>query len=98
MSVIDINKLKNADMHELLRLAYLMDSESVKRAYQKVGVTVDSEDDLEALANLHYSRGDIAGVLKDSLGRPVRFSVEQTLANMRTPENFKEKLVNLKWS
>jgi hypothetical protein len=98
-SVIDIRKLSEHNMEELLKLAFQLDEKAFKESFSKVGIKVDSYDEIFALARLHDTGGDVAGALKDSFGNKRIFSVAKTLANVKSNfnSNYQDKKLNLKW-
>ena len=97
--VINIKKVVDADISELLKLAYSLDAKAVQDAFAKVGISVENEIDIEALARLHQTGGDVAGTLKDKLGRPIKFDVEKILSSAESHfgNNFQQKQFQLKW-
>ena len=97
---INVKKLiANADIYELLKLAYSLDKDAVKRAFLKHDVVVNNHKDLRTLATLHENGGDVAGVLKTKFGRRLYFNVEKVLMSAESSfaDQFHSKKLNLNW-
>jgi hypothetical protein len=97
---INVKKLvTNESTHELLKLAYILDKDAVKKAFRNVGFIVNNDKDLRTLATLHDNGGDVAGVLKNKYGRRLYFDVEQILMNTKSSfaDKFHSKKLNLNW-
>jgi hypothetical protein len=96
---INVNKIVlDADIFEILKLAYSIDPEAVKKSFQEHGIALD-EENIELIATLHKNGDDVKGILLDSNDNPIYFNVEEILAN--TTSNFNDKFVekelDLQW-
>lgn len=97
---INVHKLiKNADVHELLKLAYSLDKDAVKKSFSVYGVVLNNDKDLKDLATLHENGGDVAGALTNRFGDRVFFNVEQVLLSTKSSftDKFHTKKLNLNW-
>ena len=97
--VIDVDKLRNNDMGELLKLAFQLDPKAVEESFARAGVKVQDYTDIALMTHLHRTGGDELGVLTNRFGNKIVFSVEKTLHTTKSDfaRNFKQKQLNLKW-
>ncbi len=87
---INVHKLVNdADIFEILKLAYVLDKNAVVKAFKKVGYEITNLEDIKTLADLHQNGGDTAGVLKDEDGNSLYFNVAQVVLDAES-KNFTE--------
>lgn len=87
--VINISKslIKKGDTLESLRLAYYSDRQRFLEAFANYGIIIDDgENDLNTLATLSLSGGDMAGALKIK-GIPVFFSIYNIMKNVYIRED-----------
>lgn len=90
---LTLNKqaLKRGDTLPVLMLAYFLSEEKIKTTFKKVGLSIDSMADIEALAEIIKKRLDTSGVLKSG-SNPVIFSAMDLLKSIRYSENEKERV------
>ena len=100
MLQINVKKLADGDILELLKLAFELDSKAVKEGFSKYKVSATNLSELETLAKLHLTGGDVAGVLRDKSGKKIIFNVSQILGNVKSDfsGSINEKTLNLNWS
>ena len=67
--------LKEGDILELLRYTYAVNPVDMIAAFNQVGVSAESIDDLVELANLHVSGEDVSGFEKN--GQIYAFNVKE---------------------
>lgn len=72
---IDKGKFQRRDLLTLLKFAYAADPQETKEVFSRIGITIKDESDLELLAELHKSGGDLAGAFKVNGNQPVYFDV-----------------------
>lgn len=55
------SKINSGDFFEVLKFAFLADTENFKKSFEKFGFTVTDENDLKTLAELSKSGSDKSG-------------------------------------
>lgn len=96
---IDIEKVRQHDMEELLKLAFQLDAKAVTESFARAGVKVQNYNDIALVARLHNTGGDESGALLNRFGNKIIFSVKRTLEGAKSDfeGNFRQKQLNLKW-
>lgn len=82
---IDKVKFKAGDIYEISKFAYIVNPLGFKNQLAKAGLTVNSDkidEELLALAELHKTSSDIAGLLKDDNGKSIVFSYKDILKGL----------------
>lgn len=75
--------LKN-DVLTLLKFGWAVNKKALIDVFKKNGIDIESEKDLQGLADLHNTGKDKSGVLKDKNGNPMFFDVVAILASEKT--------------
>lgn len=72
---VSISKANSGDFFEVLKFAFLADTENFKKSFEKFGFTVNNENDLKTLAELSKSGADKSGkIIID--GRKIVFDIK----------------------
>lgn len=73
--------LRNGVPSELLKCAYLCSPQKLHDEFQKLGIKVSNEKELEALIEICKQKADVGGKLKVN-GNPVMFDSVRVLDNI----------------
>ncbi len=87
---IDKRLFKVQDPLTLLMYGYALNPKAVTESFSDKGYVIESVSDLPKLANAAKTKGDVSGVIRDNVGRPLYFNVMETLKQSR----FKKKDFN----
>ena len=85
----------SGDQFELIKLCYALNQDKFKSEFGKVQIKIDSEDDLQNLANLAKSKLDVSGKLKDESGNPIVFDTMRIVNGMSGYTEQEKQLINL---
>lgn len=84
MENISLELLKKDDIKSWLRFTYLSNPVEFIETFRKIGIIIDSEQDLKNLEELYINRDDLKGTIKSEItGKPVKFDLLETLKNIR---------------
>lgn len=75
--------LQSGNPLELLKFAWLLNSEKLKAAFLKVRVGIDTDDDLIDLAKISVSKADVSGAIKDENNNPIMFDVVRIVTGLK---------------
>jgi len=88
---IQRKKIIEGDALSLMLLAWCVDEEAFKEAFNKVGIQVENEKDVAQLQSFNENGLDVKGVLKDSDDNPIKFNVMEVFSTIEV-ENAPEKI------
>lgn len=71
--------LMENDLLSQLRFAFAADTERFREGFEKVGVEINDDTDLQILVGLHKEGKDISGFVKDENGNQIKFDVPVVL-------------------
>lgn len=78
---ISISKIKKGDLLETMRFCYCADKESFVSAFNKIGLPINSEDDLITLNQWHKDGLDTTGKIKLKNGNIITFDIDRFVKN-----------------
>lgn len=67
-----------------LKFAYCAYKDQFVQLFAAQGITINSESQLNALADISNDGSDMQGIVKDVNGNPIKFSVINTLNSINT--------------
>lgn len=75
--------LLNGDILAKLRFAYCADTERFLKAFQEIGMDINDDDDLQALAKLHLEGKDLDGTIKSTDGKVIRLDINKFINKIK---------------
>jgi hypothetical protein len=85
MSAVEISNKALMDLNcvsEWLKFAFNVDRAEFTAAFAKIGLSVKTQEDLDGLAELHRTKGDVKGFIKNTKGKPIYFDVLKIVKNI----------------